>query len=151
MVSMVSEHNGISHLPPIADRRPPIADGRMSNRHNSYRRSPTADRRSPTGDWQPAIGAVALMLRPPPNGAGAGPNGLPPALAKALGVDNGPKEFLEIERLNEKLGSFEYSFNKASTSPAFSAAETHSCTVSSLPRSMLAHLSDVIGVIGDAI
>jgi hypothetical protein len=64
-----------------------------------------------------AIGALALILRPPPNG-GNGPKGLPPALAKALGMDNGPKEFLEIERLNEKLGSFEYSFRKASTSPA---------------------------------
>ena len=34
MVSMVSKHNGISHMPPIADRRPPTADGRQSNRHN---------------------------------------------------------------------------------------------------------------------
>ena len=65
-----------------------------------------------------AVGALIFMLRPTPNGMNGEPKGLPPALAKALGMDNGPKEYLEIERLNEKLGSFEYSFRKASTSPA---------------------------------
>lgn len=62
-----------------------------------------------------AIGALALVLRPSGNGDG-GSRPLPPALAKALGMTNEPKEFLEIERLNEKLTSFEFSFRKAETS-----------------------------------
>ena len=66
-----------------------------------------------------AIGALAFLL------AGFGksskdgsPPPLPPALAKALGMTNEPKEYLEIERLNEKLQSFEFSFQKASVSSA---------------------------------
>ena len=63
-----------------------------------------------------AIGAVALLLIP--KGAQQdGPRPLPPALAKALGMTNEPKEYLTIERLNDKLTSFEYSFQKAATSP----------------------------------
>mmetsp|Transcript_142085 Transcript_142085/g.250550 ORF Transcript_142085/g.250550 Transcript_142085/m.250550 type:complete len:756 (-) Transcript_142085:184-2451(-) len=38
---------------------------------------------------------------------------LPPALASALGFGKEPKEFLEIERLNDKLQSFDYSLTKA--------------------------------------
>mmetsp|Transcript_58854 Transcript_58854/g.110798 ORF Transcript_58854/g.110798 Transcript_58854/m.110798 type:complete len:1698 (+) Transcript_58854:62-5155(+) len=41
---------------------------------------------------------------------------LPPALASALGFGKEPKEFLEIERLNDKLQSFDYSLTKAMTS-----------------------------------
>ena len=42
--------------------------------------------------------------------------GLPPQLAKALGLGKEPKEYLAIERLNAKLQSFDYSFAKAATS-----------------------------------
>lgn len=42
---------------------------------------------------------------------------LPPALAKALGITKEPEEFLKIERLNEKLESFDYSLTKATMSP----------------------------------
>merc|ERR1719310_2024474 len=47
-------------------------------------------------------------------------NKLPPALKKAFGIpeEGEPKEYLEIERLNDKLDSFEYSFRKASISRA---------------------------------
>ena len=41
---------------------------------------------------------------------------LPPPLAKLLGVSNEPKEFLQVERLNGKLQSFNYSLTKATTS-----------------------------------
>ena len=53
------------------------------------------------------------------------PPQLPAGLAKALGVEEGPKEYLQIERLNTKLQSFEYSFTKASISKA-SALRTRS-------------------------
>ena len=43
---------------------------------------------------------------------------LPPKLAKALGLTNEPKEFLKVERLNDKLQSFTYSMEKASTGKA---------------------------------
>ena len=48
---------------------------------------------------------------------------LPPPLAKALGVGGEPKEYLQIEKLNEKLTSFEYSLRKASVSPASAKRE----------------------------
>ncbi|EOD30496.1 hypothetical protein EMIHUDRAFT_456568 [Emiliania huxleyi CCMP1516] len=48
---------------------------------------------------------------------------LPPPLAKALGVGGEPKEYLQIEKLNEKLTSFEYSLRKASVSPASATRE----------------------------
>ena len=63
-----------------------------------------------------AIGGLLLFVSPFGKKNDAPPP-LPPALAKALGVSNEPKEFLQIERLNEKLNSFEYSFRKVSTSP----------------------------------
>ena len=56
------------------------------------------------------VGAVGILI------ASAGrsdePPPLPPALAKALGVSDEPKEFLQIEKMNEKLRSYEYSFAK---------------------------------------
>ena len=63
------------------------------------------------------VGALALLVFKPSGGPNEPPP-LPPALAKALGVDGGPKEYLEIEKLNEKLQSFEYSFAKNSLSEA---------------------------------
>ena len=43
-------------------------------------------------------------------------DGLPPVLAKALGLSKEPREFLKIERLNTKLNSFNYSLEKATVS-----------------------------------
>jgi len=62
------------------------------------------------------LGTVGILV------ASAGRKGdepppLPPALAKALGVSDEPKEYLKIEKMNEKLLSYEYSFTKASVSP----------------------------------
>ena len=63
-----------------------------------------------------AIGAVGFILLPKPGQGPAGPTQLPPALAKALGMSNDPKEYLKIEKLNDKLTSFEFSFQKATAS-----------------------------------
>ena len=63
------------------------------------------------------VGALALAIFKPSGGPNEPPP-LPPVLAKALGVDSGPKEYLEIEKLNDKLQSFEYSFAKNSLSEA---------------------------------
>eukprot|EP00967_Tisochrysis_lutea_P108155 scaffold167392_cov31-Tisochrysis_lutea.AAC.1 len=62
--------------------------------------------------------AVILFLVVATGGRGADPDeeDLPPPLAKALGLSKEPKEFLSIERLNNKLQSFDYSFEKATIS-----------------------------------
>ena len=68
----------------------------------------------------PAVVAGALAITIASAGKGGGgadePPPLPPALAKALGVSAEPKEYLQIEKLNSKLESYEYSFRKASIS-----------------------------------
>lgn len=64
------------------------------------------------------VGTVGIAIASAGRGGGANdePPPLPPALAKALGVQDGPKEYLEIEKLNSKLESYEFSFTKASIS-----------------------------------
>ena len=68
-------------------------------------------------------GAVALVIAVAASGGRGSsrgmddPDDLPPALAKLLGMKGKePKEFLKIERLNEKLDSYDYSLAKATTS-----------------------------------
>ena len=67
------------------------------------------------------LGVIAIKIASAAGGGGGGGDdepSLPPALAKALGQSGEPKEYLTIERLNSKLQSFEYSFEKASVSKA---------------------------------
>jgi signal peptide peptidase SppA len=65
-----------------------------------------------------AVALVFLLLAYKPNTPNAEDvdGGLPPQLAKALGLGKEPKEYLVIERLNAKLQSFDYSFAKATAS-----------------------------------
>lgn len=65
-----------------------------------------------------AVALVFVLLAYKPNKPDAEneDGGLPPQLAKALGLGKEPKEYLAIERLNAKLQSFDYSFAKATTS-----------------------------------
>jgi len=69
-----------------------------------------------------AIAVVSAGARASSDGSDDAPM-LPPPLAKALGVGGEPKEYLQIEKLNEKLTSFEYSLRKASVSPASAKRE----------------------------
>ena len=64
-----------------------------------------------------AVALVFVLLAyKPDKGADEEDSGLPPQLAKALGLGKEPKEYLAIERLNAKLQSFDYSFAKATAS-----------------------------------
>jgi signal peptide peptidase SppA len=65
-----------------------------------------------------AVALVFVLLAYKPNKPDADDEdgGLPPQLAKALGLGKEPKEYLVIERLNAKLQSFDYSFAKATAS-----------------------------------
>jgi len=63
-------------------------------------------------------GAVVLFIISIAAGGKGGEeeDDLPPALAKFLGMSKEPKEYLKVERLNNKLQSFDYSLGKATVS-----------------------------------
>jgi hypothetical protein len=63
-----------------------------------------------------ALVFVLLTFKPPKSPEDGDEPPLPPQLAKALGLSKEPKEYLKIERLNAKLASFDYSFQKATVS-----------------------------------